>query len=419
MKVSLSTVRFNPYTAPDNRQKKNSLSGANSVAFRSSYPVIKPQYREYIHSLVQKNQAEFLGKGTFGIVYKITLPVIGPVAVKVLNNEDNSAYGGGNLLQEAEILRKMPKECARTQNLVDFFTVEDKDYLVTSFIKGSHLSGQDSVSSALINNIVDELSKYDEYGLMFYDLNPNNINVHNNNPGFFDFEFMERQPIENLAALNDLHHLDRNIFTPRKSNLNSFENRTLGTMIDKVSIKDYLQALSKYYSKREHPYDKILADIYKEPDEAIVSIEKDLITLRSFTLNYYLYLHRLKNNALLNGDIENYGNFDKYIDTITEKALKIKSSLETLSGYDEYRKVNLLITDNLLKMNCSKPSYEAKSNPQLMELKNLKDKAISSKGSEGLDEFEALYQRIRNLSPFCDDLRSVLYNTLNFLSSGQ
>lgn len=164
MKVSLSTVRFNPYTAPDNRQKKNSLSGASSVAFRSSYPVIKPQYREYIHSLVQKNQAEFLGKGTFGIVYKITLPVIGPVAVKVLNNEDNSAYGGGNLLQEAEILRKMPKECARTQKLVDFFTVEDKDYLVTSFIKGSHLSEQDSVSSALINNIVDELSKYDEYG---------------------------------------------------------------------------------------------------------------------------------------------------------------------------------------------------------------------------------------------------------------
>lgn len=254
---------------------------------------------------------------------------------------------------------------------------------------------------------------------MFYDLNPNNINVHNNNPGFFDFEFMERQPIENLAALNDLHHLDRNIFTPRKSNLNSFENRTLGTMIDKVSIKDYLQALSIYYSKREHPYDKILADIYKEPEGAIVSIEKDLITLRSFTLNYYLYLHRLKNNALLDGDIENYGNFDKYIDTITEKALKIKSSLEALSGYDEYRKVNLLITDNLLKMNCSKPSYEAKSNPQLMELKKLKDKAISSKGSEGLEEFEALYQRIRNLSPFCDDLRSVLYNTLNFLSSGQ
>lgn len=419
MKISLNTVNINSYSTNYIQQRQKRVADNKSLSFRASYPIIKPQYKEYIHSQIQQEQAEFLGKGTFGIVYKVILPVIGAVAVKILNNDDNFAYGGGNLANEAEILKKMPKECKRTQKLVDFFTLDDRDYLVSSFIKGEPLSNQDYISPQLIDNIIDELSKYDEHGLMFYDLNPNNINVYHNNAGFFDFEFMGTQQIPDFSALNDLHHLDRNIFTPRKSNINSFENRTLGGMVDKLSIRDYLKSLSKYYARRQDPYDKILANMFKEPDDRIVSIEKDLITLRSFTLNYYLYLHRLRNGALLEGDIENYGDFDKYIDAINSKAIEIKEKLNLLNNHDDYKRVNLLLIDNLQRLNCTKDSYEAKKNPLLIELKNLKDKVIASNGSEGLQEFEALYNQIKDVSPFCDDLKIVLYNTLNFLSSRQ
>lgn len=449
MKILQNNPVYNIYSLNPRKQEK--LDSQNRISQLSAIPCFRaiqhispnklsPKNKDYIASLIQNYNFDnefisFLGKGTFGTAYRILLPLLGDIAVKILNDDkSNMVYGGGNLAKEAEILDKMPRECTRTQQLIDFFSLGGIDYLVSTFIKGEPLSKQTNISSQLIYNIVDELYKYDKNGLMFYDLNPNNIKVHNNNAGFFDFEFMEKNDINNpnFSALNDLHHVDRNLFFPRKSNLNSFENRSLAKIIEKddsdLLIKSYLQALSKYYSNRAElysgqaaDYDRELAKLYNEPDERILSIEKELIALRSFTLNYYLYLHRVRNNGLIDGDIENYADFDKYIRSINAKAISIKNKLTQNTQYD---KVTDLYIDSLMKLNCSRGSFAAKKHNQIMELKNLKDKIISSNSREKLPDFEVLYKQTSELyqdNPelyeFCNNIRHVLYKTLDFLSS--
>lgn len=433
MKILLNNIAFNSINYNKNPYKKISQTDSNStiITFKSSYQPIKTlsnSSREYIHQLIQNyqsntNSIEFLGKGTFGLVYKILIPLSGYIAVKILNKDNCvAAYGGGKLAQEAEILSKIPNDCNRSQKLIDFFSIENQDYLASSLIKGEPLSQQKNISAKMIDNIVDELNKFDSNGLMFYDLNPDNIKVYNDSVGFFDFEFMDENKPLDYSALNDLHHLGRNIYNPRKSNINAFENRSLGEIVSKlpdenanILIKNYLKALSKHYTKSLDAYDKVLADIYRAPEDKIIEIEKDLIMLKSFTLNYYLYKLRAKNNKLLTDDIAKYGDFNKYIDIINTQARRIKENLMALKNNNEYKKTNLFYIDNFLRMNCSKSSYFSENTPQIIELQKLKEKVISSQGKEGLEDFETLYSKIKDSSPYCKNLKTVLYNTLNLL----
>jgi len=292
---------------------------------------------------------EYLGKGTCGTVYKIKLPNKNDFAVKILSEDAVTEYGGGNLEKEAKILKQIPKSCKRTQQLIDYFKTQKREYLASTLIKGTPLKENIHLTQEQLNNIIDELYKYDINGLMFYDLNDNNIFINGDNAGFIDFEFLEKKNPKkiNILALNDKHHLGRNLYFPQKSNLNSFENRTLGKIIENLEtseadelIKKYLKSLSLYYSKmsnihknnyKAYEYEKILSRLYKNPSPEIVATEKNQISLRSLTLNYHLYKLRKKQQKLIDGDIETYGDIKKYKKTVHELKKEINKQIKKLS----------------------------------------------------------------------------------------
>ena len=76
-------------------------------------------------------------------------------------------------------------------------------------MRGNTLSKQNDLSQKLLDSITDEIYKYDANGLMFYDLNPNNILVENDEAGFIDFEFMEYK--------KQIHPKNRKKWTREKS----------------------------------------------------------------------------------------------------------------------------------------------------------------------------------------------------------
>jgi len=466
MKIYPQFINYNTYQ-PNKTLKKSqdfrSLSVNNPLSFRSNVIIVKKlgqTNRNFISDLINNYKEnnpliELIGKGTFGIVYKITLPIMGVVAVKIIKPEkENSAYGGGNLKREADILEKMPHKCKNSQKFIDYFVAKDKEYLVTSFISGKSLSQHETIAQAQMNNIVSELLSYDSSGLMFYDLNANNIKLDNDKICFFDFEFAATKDnsIPNLSALNDLHHIGRNLYYPQKSNVNAFENRALGEFINKVEetqgevpakhlVKRYLHSLSSYHKEmgryygtqpnvpqKAIDYENILARLYENPSEEIVSIEKDLIYLRSITLNYYLYLKRVSNNALLENDYKYYTDFEKYLNVIGEKVREVQTKLKNLSrnndkDIQEYCSVNSLYINSLSKINCSESMLKIPKDAEVNKLKQLKEEIIEKNEPQRMGEFLELYHSFTekysqnsDILTFCNNIKDVLEKTLEFIN---
>lgn len=434
----------------------------------------KAEIENLIENYKENNEKiELLGQGSFGVVYKINLKNRGNVAVKILKQDKEKLLtGGGNLKNEAEILRKIPASCKRSQQLIDYFETPKRNYLVSSFVKGQMLSKQKNLSQELLDNITDELFKYDKYGLMFYDPNPDNIFIYNDQPGFIDFEFMEKKNpnCKNFQAYNDYHHISRNLYFPQKSNINAFENRTLGKYIKNIEKNEgkaqalllterYLKSLSKYHAKmadyldrrnknifnditnKAIEYEKALSEIYKKPSKEIIEIEKDLIDIRYTTLNYHLFVHRNNENKLLKDDIENYGNFDNYINKINKKTKKILKMLDDLSTKNQnkdiqnYCKTNKLYIQNFLRKNANKNFYKFRKNPDVNKnLENMSKNIIGNYKKLKLDKtlnseikkFNIEYTNIKNknkenknIQEFCDAIKFTLYNTLQFIKEEQ
>lgn len=434
----------------------------------------KAEIENLIENYNENNEKiELLGKGSFGIVYKINLKSKGNVAVKILKqNKEELLKGGGNLKNEADILKRIPASCKRSQQLIDYFETPKRNYLVSSFVKGQMLSNQKNLSQELLDNITDELFKYDKYGLMFYDPNPNNIFVENNQAGFIDFEFMEKKNpnLKNFQAFNDYHHISRNLYYPQKTNINAFENRTLGTYIHNVEknkgkkqalllTEKYLKSLSKYHFKmatylenrnrnvfsditnKAIDYEKTLSEIYKNPSKRILEIEKNLIDIRYTTLNYHLYIQRKKENKLLEDDIKNYGDFDNYINKINNKTQNILKMIDNLSyenkdkNIQNYCKINKLYVQNFLMKYANKNYYEFRMNKDINKnLENISKYIIgnyknfeSAKALKAeIKNFNIEYKNIKSknkknkdVQAFCDAIRTTLFNTLNFIIKEQ
>ena len=415
------------------------------IAPENSYPVFfnARLYKDgflsvsklYIKRLIDNykgdnNAISLLGQGTFGTVYNIFFPGKGNIAVKILTPGKPVLYGGGNLKKEAEILESIPAVCSRTQQLVDYFKFEGREHLVSSVVQGKPLSKQKNVSPELLDDITEELFKYDVNGLMFYDFNPNNILVHNNKAGFIDFEFMEYKNIKqkNFDAFNDFHHLDRNLYHPVKSNINSFENRCLGLVFkmpeaEKNSIiKNYLKSLSGYYNKRADfysslkssdgisnkavKYEKVLAELFKNPVDEIVNIEKNFIDLRFTTLNYHLYMQRKKENKLIEGDIETYGDFNKYITRMKHLVKDIFIGLNKLSqqhgnkDIEKYCGVNRVFAENFLRKNANPVYFALRRDTDAEKLEILQNTVMSNynkrKNYINIARFNKEYDRLMN-----------------------
>ena len=409
---------------------------------------------------VDNHNIKLLGKGTCGTAYKIDFPNKTPFVVKVLSDDAVTNYGGGNLKKEAEILRQIPNDCKRTQQLIDYFETDKREYLVSSLIKGEPLSKLKTLNKSQLNNITDELFKYDRYGLMFYDLNPNNIFVDGNNVGFIDFEFVENKAPRkyNFESLNDAHHISRNLYFPQKSNINSFENRSLGGILLGLNenqgnklVKDYLKSLSKYHFKMSEflgngsakispkaiEYEKTLAKLFEEPSDEIVEIEKNLIELRYITLNYHLYIHRKNAGKLLAGDEEMYGDFDKYIEKMQHKTLKTLQKIEEFSNKNDdkdiknYCKVNRIFVENFIRKNANKSYYEVRKNINVtqnldFDVRNI----ISNFDNYNQNDLEKIltafyvksnrikerYRESENINEFCNNMEFILENTTSFLN---
>lgn len=463
MKVLTPIINFNNCNYKINKQVTTNKFAKNSYynpIFQTN-PITKnkisPPNRKFIAEIItnfkNNNQhIEILGKGTFGTAYKISLPIIGTVVVKILNPENNNkSYGGGNLEKEAETLKKIPINCRRSQKIIDFFKQNNNDYLVTNFIEGKCLKSLSDITQIQMDNIVDELYKYDTQGLMFYDLNADNIKVAGDNIGIFDFEFVElKNPLEqNYSAFNDLHHIGRNFYHPHKSCINAFENRALGEFIinsnedtSRALTKKYLKSLSEYHNKKAIfysksntinskavEYEKILSRIYNKPNDEVISIEKDLIYLRSITLNYYLYLKRLANNALLEKDYIYYTDFNKFVTDINNRAKEVQNKIKNLqkskdTDIQEYCKVNSLYINSLLKINCSKSALIIDKNSNAQKLKHYKDNILANKDFKSLEKFLEVYKLTKleyannpEYSKFCDDIKNVLVESIKFISN--
>ncbi len=381
-------------------------------------------------------------------------------------------YNGGNLKKEAEILKNIPNFCKQTQQLVDYFRTQQREYLVSSFIKGVVLSKRQEISKGMIKNITNELFKYDTNGLMFYDINPNNILVDGDNTGFIYFEFMEykNQRNKNFEAFNDIHHISRNFYHPQKSNINSFENRCLGEFLQKVQrnygdqranelITTYLKALSYYHkkmsnflvnnknylskqvSKKAIEYETTLSHIFENPSTEIIEIEKGLINLRYTTLNYHLYVHRRNEGKLIDGDLETYGDEDKYFNNMYNLAKNISEKITELKNnsndcdVEEYCKVNKFYIDNFLKKNANKNYFIMRKNPDINKnlepiaktiIANYKELKQNKMLKSEIEKFNKEYNLIKsnnknnkNVCAFCDDIKFVLENTLNFIEKEQ
>ena len=424
----------------------------------------KNKIEKLIRNYYENNKSiEFVGKGTFGTVYKITLDNRKPIAVKILSQDYEQMYGGGNLKKEAENLKIIPRDCTQTQHLIDYYNKNQKDYLVTTFIDAKSLSRKDELTQKHYDNIVKELFKYDINGLMFFDLNPNNILEKDGNIGFIDFEYAETntQTKANFDALNDTHHLNRNIYYPQKSNINSFENRSLGRIIQRFENKGetekstkqtelYLKSLSKYHknkakffeqknisTKKAIDYEKILSNLYKSPSKEIIAIEKDLINLKYTTLNYHLYLHRKNEGKLLDDDVENYGNFDKYINKMNMLATNTKSNILKLSQNTQdkniklYCETNLLLINHFLLKNTNKNYYEVRAHNEPKKLEKKANEIISkleclsnTELSSELNDFRTLKNKIliqsnndNKYKTYCKNIEICLLNTIKLATN--
>ena len=436
--------------------------------------VEKKEIENRINNYTKNNEKiSLLGKGTFGTVYKINLKNRGDVAVKILSPENKEIlYNGGNLKKEAEILKNIPSCCKQTQQLVDYFRTQQREYLVSGFIKGDVLSKRQEISKGIIKNITNELFKYDTNGLLFYDLNPNNILVDVDNTGFIDFEFMEykNQRNKNFEAFNDIHHISRNFYHPQKSNINSFENRCLGEFLQRTQndygnekannlIKTYLKSLSNYHkrmydflgnknnysskqvSKKAIDYERTLSHIFENPSEEIIEIEKNLINLRYTTLNYHLFVHRKNEGKLIKGDIETYGDEDQYFTNmhnlaknISEKIAEIKNNSND-SDIETYCNVNKFYIDNFLRKNANKNYFIMRKNPAVNKnlepiaktiVANYKELKQNKMLKSEIEKFNKEYNLIKsnnknnkNVCEFCHDIKFVLENTLNFIEKEQ
>lgn len=434
----------------------------------------KAEIENLIENYNENNEKiELLGKGSFGIVYKINLKSKGNVAVKILKqNKEELLKGGGNLKNEADILRKIPASCKRSQQLIDYFETPKRNYLVSSFVKGQMLSNQKNLSQELLDNITDELFKYDKYGLMFYDPNPDNIFIYNDQPGFIDFEFMEKKNpnCKNFQAYNDYHHISRNLYFPQKSNINAFENRTLGKYFKNIGKNEgetqvlllterYLKSLSKYHSKmadyldsknkkifneitdKAIEYEEALSEIYKKPSKEIIEIERNLIDIRYTTLNYHLFVRRKNENKLLKDDIENYGNFDNYVNKINKQTQKVLKMLDNLAAQSSdkniqnYCKVNKLYVQNFLRKDANTNFYKFRRNPDINKnlenmIKNIignykkleLDKTLNSEIKKFNIEYQntkAKNKQNKEACAFCDAIKFTLFNTLHFIKKEQ
>ena len=99
------------------------LSNSLKVGDKQKIENLVDDYAEDTHNI------KLLGKGTCGTAYKIDFPNNPPFVVKVLSDDAVTNYGGGNLKKEAEILRQIPNDCKRTQQLIDYFETDKRDYL--------------------------------------------------------------------------------------------------------------------------------------------------------------------------------------------------------------------------------------------------------------------------------------------------
>lgn len=469
------------FTKADN--DLSSQTYINPISFKALYfkdkltIAEKNEIKTLIDNYKENNEKiELLGKGTFGTVYKIKLKNKGEIAVKILSPENKEKlYGGGNLDKEAEILKNIPASCKRTQQLIEYFESNKKGYLASSIVKGKPLGYQNNISQKLMDNIVDELYKYDSNNLMFYDLNINNIIIDKDKDeaGFIDFEFMEfkNQKQINTNAFNDIHNIGRNFFHPQKSNINSFENRSLGKFIIDIEKRDgakeaekfvekYLKSLSKYHRKNAILYKKlhntpqsnisdsavkyetILSRIYEKPTTKIKQIEKELITLRYTTLNYHLYCHRKNEGKLIEGDIETYGNFDNYIKDMNKSANNILKELNEISSQNInnqdiqlYARVNKFYIENFLRKNANKNYYELRGNSKINKhlekvaksiIANYNNMKKDSTLDSVINDFNKEYNSIKrmhkddiNVQNFCNDIKFVLDNTLDFIKKEQ
>lgn len=468
-------TNFSAQTAEIRSFSKVSPLNFKAVLFQHGLNTIeKKEIENLIDNYQEDNEKiKLLGKGTFGEAYKIKLRKKGDAVVKIIRPEiEKLCYGGGDLKKESEVLKNIPPSCKRTQLLIDYFETDKRSYLISSYVKGNTLSKQNDMSQKLLDSITDEIYKYDANGLMFYDLNPNNILVENDKAGFIDFEFMEykKQNQKDFSALNDYHHISRNLYHPQKSNINSFENRCIGEFIQKIEkngeaqkakelVKRYLKSLSKYHENmakyyeqtkngvssdindKAINYEKTLSKIFKEPNKEIVDIEHDLISMRYTNLNYHLYIHRKNEGKLLENDLENYGDFDIYIEKMNNLAKGISQKLDNLSKQEKdsdiqnYCKINKFYIENFLRKNANKNYYELRQNPQINKyLETISKILISKFGTNQKDkmpevnmetfnkEYKSIIDKFKDnkkVLDFCDDIKFILDNTLDFIQKEQ
>jgi hypothetical protein len=292
--------------------------------------------------------------GSLGKVYKIKLPLRPPLAVK----EFKEVYDGRNPKQEAESLKKIPKDSKLTQKFVDLIEKDGKQYLITTFQEGTSLHKQkDDMSFNLIRNILHELFKIERSGVTFYDYSMANIVTQNDVPKFFDFEVVKEQSLtkKNNDAYNDLCHMSRNIEFPHITNLAGFEIRTVGKIIGELEkykdgetrsnefVKKYLIAASEFYkystkmliknsyspnseiSKDAIAYSYILSDIFANPTRDIINIEKQSMRIKELLTEYWY-----RNDPDLDHDDKLYANTPEYVKNLETRFKNVQKAIKQL-----------------------------------------------------------------------------------------
>jgi hypothetical protein len=314
--------------------------------------------------------------GSLGRVYKVDLFNRPSLAVK----EFTAVYDGRNPTLEANTLKKIPQDCTRVQKFVDLIEKDGKQYLITTFQKGKSLANlKDTMSAKLISNILDELFKIEKAGISFYDYSMGNIVYDGDEPRFYDFEVAKEQSLimPNEDAFSDLCHISRNIDFPMITNLAGFEIRTVGKIIGELEkypdgeerstkfVEKYLQQASKFYgntaklfeekSKEDNSeipnsaieYSKILSELFKNPSDEIILIEKQSMRIKELLTEYWF-----RNDPNLEHDDALYSDGIRYVKNLKERFFNVQASIANLMNSTKDFKVKKYCekTAKLLKM---------------------------------------------------------------------
>jgi calcium-dependent protein kinase len=152
----------------------------NSEVTKPNQPQVDPK-NKYINDFELVGE---LGKGSFGIVYKIKHKTTNEFyAMKIVNKKDRTKEDNGKLLKEIEILTSL--DHTNIVKLIDYFEDSNSFYLVLEYIDGIRLDRvietwhavYEANSSIILRQILVAVEYLHSKGVVHRDLKPENIFV--------------------------------------------------------------------------------------------------------------------------------------------------------------------------------------------------------------------------------------------------